>query len=189
MEFTPVDLIVNGNKKELNGVVDSNIVHNRKWHIDEILGKDLCRIEVKIPQRGMSFNFIPPDDFYEGFIDKLLEAEFNNDTFIFENPKVDPNRPAQLEIKIERIEKILEKWRVRAKVITQSTTEPAENLVPEVEEQLKQQGEHLHSIQDEVYTPPKPMKKCWHCQKNAMKEVPELKGWFRCQECGATEVK
>lgn len=69
------------------------------------------------------------------------------------------------------------------------TLKPAENLV-RVQEELKQQARQLHSIQHDVYTPPKPMKRCWCCQKNAMKEAPELgRGWFKCQECGATGVK
>lgn len=156
-------------KETLNGVVDIHFVSHGRWKIDEESGKTLCRIEVKVPQKGITFNFIPSHDFCEKFIDKMLEAEFENDTYEYKEPKIAPTRPSQLVQKTERLLKVLQKWQVRGETLSEG---------------------HPHSIQHEVHTPPKPMGKCWNCQKNAMKEAPELgKGWRKCQECGATEVK
>ncbi|GAI86636.1 unnamed protein product [marine sediment metagenome] len=52
----------------------------------------------------------------------MIQHEMENNSFLFKHPKIDPNRPSQLKVKIDKIEEVLEKWRVRAEVITQSTT-------------------------------------------------------------------
>lgn len=120
MDFTRVDLTIRGIKETLNGVVDIHFVSHGRWKIDGESGKTLCRIEVKIPSKGLTFNFIPSDDFCEELVAKMLQADLENDTYEYKNPKIDPTRPAQLVRKVERLSKILEKWRVRAKVIVQS---------------------------------------------------------------------
>lgn len=122
MDFTRVDLTIKGMKETLNGVADVHLRPHGRWKIDEESGKTLCRIEVKIPSKGIAFNFIPSDDFCEELVDKMLQADLENDTYEYKNPKIDPTRPAQLGRKVERLLKILEKWRVRANIITQSTT-------------------------------------------------------------------
>lgn len=114
MEKTRVDLIVNGKRLVFrDGLVGIEMVDHGQWKIDDVPGKTLCRMVVRIPQKGIAIDFVPSHEFCERFIDGMLEAEHNNDTFIFENPKVDDTRPMQFESKLKRLAKVLKKWQDR----------------------------------------------------------------------------
>ncbi len=113
MEKVRIDLIVNGRKETLDGVVNIRTVDHAIWQIDKEPGKKLCLIEVSIPQKGITLNFPPSDDLYEALIDKMLGVEYQNNSFKYTNPVKGPRRPRQLEIKIQRLLKILNRWAKR----------------------------------------------------------------------------
>lgn len=105
-----VDLIVNGRKERLDGLVNIHTVDHGIWQIDKELGKKLCLIELKIPHRNIIFNFPPSNNFHEALLTKMLESKYQNDNYEYTHPVRGPHRPHQLEIKIQRLLKILKKW-------------------------------------------------------------------------------
>jgi hypothetical protein len=83
------------------------------WHIDKQFGKYLCVVELHLPVLNIRLHDTPTHNFCEEFLDKMLEAEWRNDNFVFMNGKYGSNskRPPQLKKKINEIETILNKWR------------------------------------------------------------------------------
>lgn len=81
------------------------------WHIDGVSGKWMC--VVKIKRDANEFAHVPTHEFCENYVDKMLEAEWRNDNFVFEKGVFGENskRPPQLLAKIATIQNILDKWK------------------------------------------------------------------------------
>jgi len=110
-ENARIHLILNGQQEEVNGSAKVVLVDHLIWEIDGVPGKRGCLIEVEVPSKNLAVNFVPSHDFCETFLDWMLECEWRNDHFEFQKPTLDKKRPPQLLAKIERIQRILEKWK------------------------------------------------------------------------------
>lgn len=111
MEKTRVDLVVSGRRStHREGLVDIERVEHGEWEIDEVPGKVLCRITIKVPSREISMDFIPSHFFCEKLMDMMFQCELENDSFTFSNPKIGRHRTPQFWAKIERVKSILHKW-------------------------------------------------------------------------------
>lgn len=99
--------------ERLRGKIGLELVDRGKWHIDNEFGKHLCVISLKRQDRNIVLHDAPTHDFCEDYVDKMLEAEWRNDNFVFEKGVYGKNskRPPQLLAKIERLQAILDKWR------------------------------------------------------------------------------
>jgi len=91
--------------------IEVNLENTGVWHIDNEFGKWMC--VVKISQDGTSLANVPPHDWCVEYLDKMLEAEWRNDNFVFQNGVYGDNskRPSQLAQKIGMVERVLTKWR------------------------------------------------------------------------------
>ena len=101
--------------ENLRGKIGLELVDKGLWRIDGIYGKNLCLISLERNDKAIKLYDTPTHGFCEEFLDKMLEAEWKNDNFIFQNGIYGNNskRPPQLPEKIGRLEKILTKWRVK----------------------------------------------------------------------------
>ena len=83
------------------------------WRIDDAYGKWMCLLVLDVPILDAKVVDVPTHDFCKEYLDKMLEAEWRNDNFVFANGKYGSNskRPPQLKKKINEIETILNKWR------------------------------------------------------------------------------
>jgi hypothetical protein len=86
---------------------------NGLWRIDNVFGKTLTLILMDHEKLPLTLMCAPTHDFCAEFLDKMLEAEWMNDNFVFLNGRYGPKskRPPQLTQKIENIQLILNKWR------------------------------------------------------------------------------
>ena len=104
------------------GSIYTKLVNHARWRLDNVKGKTLCLIELKIPKltydskitlENITLNFTPSDKFQDELINRWLEAESNNDKFQFPNPIMNKTRPSQLKRKLKKLSDILVAWERR----------------------------------------------------------------------------
>jgi len=120
-ELVRIEIVSNNDKKDYWGKLGLRLVDHGIWEGDNKRGKKICLIELKFETLKGKFmlNFPTSHDFCDNYIDKMLQAEYDNDHFQFEPYSKflfqnfgtkSKTRPRQLGKKIERIVEILKKW-------------------------------------------------------------------------------
>ena len=86
------------------------------WKLDGNSGKTMCLLIMEHEQLTVALVSVPTHDFCEEYVDKMLESEYRNDHFVFLNGRYGKNskRPPQLLMKIEKLQKILDKWKIKS---------------------------------------------------------------------------
>jgi hypothetical protein len=109
-KLTRIDFIENGNKKRVSGFANTRIVNHGRWKQDGVPGKMLCLIEITIPELGVVINFTPAESFQDELLVSWLDAERQNDTFVFKTPRYDRTRPTMLKTKLSHLHKLLDDY-------------------------------------------------------------------------------
>lgn len=111
MQITRI-YVTNGNKtRQMSGVATIDIVDTGLWREDNVFGKNLCRIIVKVPGLGIQLAFVPSEGFEQELLTSWLDAERHNDSFVFKNPRFKKQRPEQLAKKIKFVATIVDNYK------------------------------------------------------------------------------
>jgi hypothetical protein len=95
-------------------------VYNTKdgrWAIDKETGKELMHIKLIDKNSKRVLDYVPSHtDVYE-IVKKLLDAEEHNDSYKFENPKMDKHRKPQLPQKLDKLREIIIRYDKDGKIM------------------------------------------------------------------------
>lgn len=106
-KLTPIDIIEDGAKRQVQGLIATRLVRHGKWRLNGVTGKALCLIEISIPSLNVKLNFTPSETFEDELLCSWLDAERQNDDYTFPQPILGNKRPSQLRLKIEHLAKVL----------------------------------------------------------------------------------
>jgi hypothetical protein len=89
--------------------------HRGIWKIDKIPGKAIMVIILRNPKTNERADYAPKhDEVCEGILDAMLQAELDNDLFLFHNGVAGKQRPTEIFRKIGRVQKKLNEWEQKA---------------------------------------------------------------------------
>jgi hypothetical protein len=80
------------------------------WYIDGKKGKNLCILEITLPDESVSISFAPSHPLQDDIMENILEAELRNDFTELDLPRRKCTRD-----KIERYRRILDKYEFKIK--------------------------------------------------------------------------
>ena len=91
--------------------LDVAISQTGEWKLDRVLGKSILTLTISHKNNGNSLKYSPTHDEVDMIMDKMLQAELENDCFVFPEPcKNGKQRVTQIYSKIERCRRVLDKW-------------------------------------------------------------------------------